>query len=249
MDLLYILVPLGVAGLFLYLKSPTVVGAAGERRVNSTLRKKLKSSDYILLEDITLPTPTGTTQVDHVVISRFGIFVIETKNMSGWIFGDEKQPRWTQVMGRHKSQFQNPLRQNYLHVKTIEAILGIERGAIENLVVFVGSAKPKTEMPSTVFWSRRRLVNFVLSQQIERFTENDFHRYATTLREAALGSDKETRRGHIDHLHNKAKQLKAGVAQCPKCGSAMEKRTNRKTGKAVFGCTQYPECRGSRRSG
>ncbi len=104
----------------LYLSRPSAVGAAGERRVNKYLNKTLNAEHYTLLKDLTLPTGDGTTQIDHVVLSQHGIFVIETKNMSGWIFGTEKQKRWTQTKGRRKTPFQNPLRQNYLHVKTIQ---------------------------------------------------------------------------------------------------------------------------------
>ncbi len=149
-----ILLALGVALLYFYLNSPSVIGAEGERRVNSTLSRKLDDRDYTILEDLTLPTSHGTTQVDHIVLSRFGIFVIETKNMSGWIFGGKSQAHWTQVMRRHKSQFQNPLRQNYHHVKVIQDLLGIRLDQLDNLVAFVGSAEPKTEMPPNVFWNR-----------------------------------------------------------------------------------------------
>jgi hypothetical protein len=114
LEFLVFLFAVGVAALYLYLRSPSVIGAAGERRVNATLSRNLDAQDYILLENLTLPTTQGTTQIDHIVLSRFGIFVVETKNMSGWIFGGESQARWTQVMRGHKAQFQNPLHQNYL---------------------------------------------------------------------------------------------------------------------------------------
>ena len=57
--------------------------------IKSTLTKKLllKSAHYIDLNNVTIPTPRGTTQIDHVIVSRYGIFVVESKNMSGWIFG------------------------------------------------------------------------------------------------------------------------------------------------------------------
>lgn len=54
------------------------------------------------------------------VVSPYGVFVIETRNMDGWIFGSEKQPVWTQKFPRKSFRFQNPLRQNYKHVKAIE---------------------------------------------------------------------------------------------------------------------------------
>ena len=57
-------------------------GKWGERRVQTTIGRRLNYRTYPSLHDLTLPTPDGTTQVDHVVVSRFGIFVIETKNLS-----------------------------------------------------------------------------------------------------------------------------------------------------------------------
>ena len=204
METLLILLALGFAFLFFYLNSPTVIGAAGERRVISTLRRKLDEQDYILLEDLTLPTGSGTTQVDHIVLSRFGVFVIETKNMSGWIFGGETQARWTQVMRSHKKQFQNPLRQNYLQVKAVQDLLGLELEQLENLVAFVGSAKPKTEMPANVFWSRRDLLNYISSQKTARFTKDEMLDFARKLRSSALEANKHTRRAHIQHVREKA---------------------------------------------
>ena len=104
-----------------------IKGFTGE--LQSTVAKKvfLDSNVYVDINNVTLPTDNGTTQINHINVSRFGIFVIATKNMSGWIFGDEKSPQWTQSLsGGRKFKFQNPLHQNRRHVKTLEAFLGIE---------------------------------------------------------------------------------------------------------------------------
>jgi predicted RNA-binding Zn-ribbon protein involved in translation (DUF1610 family) len=247
LELLLVLLAVGVAFLYFYLKSPTVIGAEGERRVNATLSRKLDEQDYILLEDLTLPTSHGTTQVDHIVLSRFGVFVIETKNMSGWIFGGKTQARWTQVMRRHKSQFQNPLRQNYHHVKVVQDLLGVRPDQLENLVAFVGSAEPKTEMPANVFWSRRDLLNYVASRTAVRFTENEVHDFARKLRSSALDANKETRRAHVQHVREKAIQKETDLTKCPRCGSKMIERANRKTGQTFYGCSRYPKCHGTRK--
>ena len=205
MELFLILLAFGAAFLFLYLNSPKVIGSEGERRVNATLGRKLDEQDYILLKDLTLPASQDTTQVDHVVLSRFGIFVIETKNMSGWIFGGKTQARWTQVMRRHKSQFQNPLHQNYHHVKVVQEKLGLRLDQLENLVAFVGSAEPKTEMPPNVFWSRQDLLSYIASRKTVRFTENEMRDFARKLRGCALESNEATRRAHVQHVQEKAK--------------------------------------------
>lgn len=77
---------------------------------------------------MTLPTPDGTTQVDHVIVSRFGVFVIETKNHKGWVFGEERSRKWAQVIYRNKYQFLNPLRQNYKHLKAVQEVTGLKNG-------------------------------------------------------------------------------------------------------------------------
>lgn len=246
MELLLFLCAVGAAFLYFYLKSPTVIGAEGERRVNAALSRKLDEQDYILLEDLTFPTGDGTTQVDHIVLSRFGVFVIETKNMSGWIFGGKDQARWTQVMRRHKSQFQNPLRQNYQHVKVVQDLLGIRSDQLENLVAFVGSAEPKTEMPANVFWSRRDLSNYIASRATVQFTEKEVHDFSRKLRSSAMEANKETRRAHVQHVREKASQKQTDFTKCPRCGSKMIKRASRKTGQSFFGCSRYPKCRGTR---
>lgn len=246
MELLLVLLAVGAVFLYFYLKSPTVIGAKGERRVNATLSRKLDQQDYTLLEDLTLPNSHGTTQVDHVVLSKYGVFVIETKNMSGWIFGGETQARWTQVMRRHKSQFQNPLRQNYHHVKVVQDLLGIKLDQLENLVAFVGTAKPKTEMPANVFWSRRDLFNYIASRKTVRFTEDEVRNFIRKLRSCALEANKETRRAHVLYVQEKAIRKETSLTDCPRCGSKMIERANRKSGQTFYGCSRYPKCKGTR---
>lgn len=203
MELFLSLLAVGVVFLHLYIYSPSLIGAAGERRVSATLSTKLNDSDYIFVNDIILPTKEGTTQIDHIVLSRFGIFVIETKNMSGWIFGGERQACWTQVMRRHKSKFQNPLRQNYLHVKVVQNLLDVEPSQIENLIAFVGSAEPKTEMPPNVFWNKTALYKYLASQRTVLFTDDQLRDFAYKLQSSALEANKETRRRHKKHVREK----------------------------------------------
>ena len=80
------------------LKSPWAKGHIGELLVRLFAHWQLDKQTYRRLHNVTLNTPDGTTQIDHVFLSPYGIFVLETKNMSGWIFGSEKQPQWTQKL-------------------------------------------------------------------------------------------------------------------------------------------------------
>ncbi len=83
----------------------SVKGLVGETAV-VIAAKLLLPSDYSRFHNVTLRTPDGTTQIDHVFVSRFGVFVVETKNMGGWIYGSERNRRWTQVFpGVARSRF------------------------------------------------------------------------------------------------------------------------------------------------
>ena len=105
-------------------KLPSFIGRMGENFVNGKLQK-LDQNQYKILNDLLLPSQgnLNTTQIDHVVVSNFGIFCIETKAYRGWIFGDARQEYWTQVIYRSKKRFFNPLRQNYAHTKAVEALV------------------------------------------------------------------------------------------------------------------------------
>jgi restriction system protein len=104
-------------------------GVLGEFQVNLIL-KRLPLDEYHLIKNVTLPTESGTTQIDHIVVSKFGVFIVETKNMKGWIFGSANQKQWTQKIFKYSSKFQNPIHQNYKHLKTLEAQLNINIDAL-----------------------------------------------------------------------------------------------------------------------
>jgi hypothetical protein len=116
---LWYLIPLAIlVGL---LKSPWFKGVVGEFVVNLSARLMLDKEVYHLIKNVTLPTDNGSTQIDHIIVSVYGIFVVETKNMKGWIFGSPNQKTWTQKIYKLSSKFQNPLHQNYKHVKELQS--------------------------------------------------------------------------------------------------------------------------------
>jgi hypothetical protein len=225
-----------------------VKGAKGEARVFSALASALNPDEYVILNDLTLPTEDGTTQIDHVILSQIGIFVVETKNMSGWIFGSEEQDRWTQTFRRKRIRFQNPLRQNFKHVKTIEELLSLRIDDIQNVVVFVGSARPKTEMPANVVRSKRQLLEYIRLRRTVVFSKSQVEGYAEQLSAAKLDASRETRRAHIEGLRRQVIAKENDKNTCPKCGSSMVLRMNKETGQSFFGCSRFPKCKGTRQN-
>ena len=89
----------------------------GEKEVNQVL-SKLKG--YKLLSDILIKRENGSSQIDHILIGKKGIFVIETKDYSGSIYGEQYSKYWIQIINRNKNEFYNPIRQNYGHIKALE---------------------------------------------------------------------------------------------------------------------------------
>lgn len=109
---------------FIKWKLPQWIGRGGEKFVIKKLLQ-LDATHYKVLNDLLLPSngSLNATQIDHVVVSNYGIFCIETKAYSGWIFGNANQEYWTQVIYHYKKRFYNPLRQNYAHIKAIESLV------------------------------------------------------------------------------------------------------------------------------
>ena len=127
--------------------------SCGESNVRNVIISKFQPPNFHLLNNVTLPFQDGTTQIDHILISTKGVFVIETKDYSGWIFGNENSEQWTQVIYKIRYKFTNPLRQNYRHVKAVQQHLEfLPKEHIHSIVVFSGRAEFKSGMPKGVVY-------------------------------------------------------------------------------------------------
>jgi hypothetical protein len=184
------------------LTSRSFKGWHGEFRVRQALTNQLDTERYRQFHDVILPTADGTTQIDHIIVSEYGVFVIETKNMGGWIFGNPNQPKWTQTFGKSKNSFQNPLRQNYKHIKELESLLQIGEDKLFSVVVFTGEAEFKTDMPDNVL-RIGRLARYVLAKSTPLLTESEVHRILLKINETMLERSWKTSREHVQNLNEK----------------------------------------------
>lgn len=166
--------------------------AKKDKSEKDTVRTKAEASPNA-------PKKKGTTQIDHVLLSRYGIFVIETKNMKGWIFGSEKQRTWTQKIYRHSNQFMNPLRQNYKHVLALAQCLNLPKDALFSVVTFVGDATIKTKVPENVGYTRDML-RFIRSKKDILFTETELSHFKSLLNSGRLKPGLKTHRRHVNHV-------------------------------------------------
>ena len=227
-----------------WLKSPKGRGKVGELLVAGVLRARLPK-EYLILNDIYLPLPDGsTTQIDHIVVSQYGVFVVETKTYSGWIFGDEKSAQWTQTIYRKKSRFQNPIRQNYRHICALADNLGIDKSYFKGVVVFGGDSRFKTEMPAGVVYPGR------VAEYIRDFTEpmikpEQVPEVASAITEWQATLGKSQKKDHVANLEKRHAAVREGDnPPCPLCGGEMVLRKRKSDGKSFYGCKSYPKCRG-----
>jgi len=231
-------------------KSAWFKGFIGEAMVNMAARLFLDKNDYHLIKNVTIPTEDGTTQIDHIIVSRFGVFVVETKNMKGWIFGNERQKTWTQQIYRSKHKFQNPLHQNYKHTKTLEAALGLATDKLFSVVVFVGDSTFKTAMPENVTYGSG-YIRYIKSKTVVLLTEAEVQQVIQQIADGRLKSSIKTHIQHVRHVKEivaTKKELASSPATktCPKCGSEMVLRTSKKgpqAGNQFWGCSAFPKCR------
>lgn len=231
---------------WLALRSARGKGKIGEGKVHGWLRLRLDRKVYRVVSDVTLSAGGRTTQIDHLVISRYGIFVVETKNMTDWIFGSPRNAQWTQVIYRHKARFRNPIRQNEGHVRAVSAMLNLEPDRIFGVVAFVGRSTFCTDMPPEVVEGVSGLTRFITSKRTPVFADYELPRFAERIERFRLAPGRRTDRTHILNVGRARTRRRADTGKCPLCGGAMVERTNRQSGERFLGCARYPDCRGTR---
>jgi predicted RNA-binding Zn-ribbon protein involved in translation (DUF1610 family) len=227
------------------LKTPWFKGVFGEFIVNLFAKWQLDKDTYHLIKNVTLPTQDGTTQIDHIIVSVYGVFVVETKNLKGWIFGSEHQKMWTQQIYKHKNKFQNPLHQNYKHTKTLQSLLNIEDDQIFSVIVFIGDSTFKTGMPENVTHGMG-YIRYIKSKTEKVLSPKQVIEITQAIDSGRLERSFKTNREHVKHVQEIVADKEA-KHPCPKCGSEMilrETKRGENTGKQFWGCSNFPKCRG-----
>lgn len=219
-------------------------GVIGEFIINVLAKWKLDKDVYHLLKNVTLPTEDGTTQIDHIIVSVYGVFVVETKNLKGWIYGSLQQKMWTQKIYRNTYRFQNPLHQNYKHTKTLQTLLDLEEQQLHSVVVFIGDSTFKTPMPENVTYGMG-YIRYIQSKTERVLSPSQVLEISQKIESGRLSRSLQTNRQHVGHVKNIIAK-KQSKRNCPKCGSEIILRETKKgenIGKAFWGCSAFPKCR------
>jgi len=179
----------------------------GEGAVRRYLTTEFPEDDFHLMNNLTLPYGDGTTQIDHVLVSRYGVFVVETKHWSGWLFANANAAKWTQVKFKAKRQFQNPIRQNHKHVLAVRALLDFVRAEhVHSVVVFTGDAVFKTNKPPGVF-TCREMQGHIFGFLQEVLTRDQMHTAVGRLECARRLVSGQTDAEHVAYLNRRFGEL------------------------------------------
>lgn len=225
------------------INSSKIKGSVGEFKVNTRLN--FLGNEYISLNDILIKSSNGnTSQIDELVLSEYGIFIIETKNYKGWIFGNEKSENWTQVIFKEKHTFRNPIKQNWSHVYALKNVLS-EFPNIHYfpIVVFTGDATLKgIESTVPVIYSNR-LNSTIKNLSSEKCLSQTEVEKIKSILESVEITEKMARKEHVKNIKQNIveKQLKIENLICPRCNGELKLRNGR-NGK-FYGCSNYPRCR------
>ncbi|QPC47634.1 NERD domain-containing protein [Mangrovibacillus cuniculi] len=238
--------------IMLKLRYSVIKGAIGEWYVNKTLSKL--GTNYKIYHDLYVPNGVGgTTQVDHVVTSPYGIFVIETKHYQGWIFGKENQKYWTQTIYKRKEKLFNPIWQNYSHIQAIKKYIAKEDFEfIYSIIAFSQNStfKFKDDFTSARVIQFPKLIKVIKEWNVQRISASELKEIDRIL-EGLIITDKnqkkKVKKKHVVDIKNNRKEklrkekedFKQNV--CPKCGGGL----TMKKGKygSFYGCSNFPKCR------
>lgn len=180
----------------------------GEKVVNKAIKRFLPQTEFHLINNVTLVTSDGTTQIDQIVVSRKGIFVIETKHYSGIIIGTKDTAKWIHITTWDKRQFQNPLRQNHKHVMELIALLPkINKNLFHSLIIFSGSGHFKTVMPNNVI-KCNQLSAYMRNFDDDLLTDDEVYSIIGRIQFARKAETSQTDLEHLEGLKNRFSGVK-----------------------------------------
>ncbi len=195
----------------------------GEEQVAANL-KRLSGRRYRILNNIMIMEHSESTQIDHIVIGRSGIFVIETKNYKGTVVGNESSYQWHHYVGAQDYTFYNPCRQNEGHIRALRRLLrDYEDLPIYSMIAFPGSCtlNVESEYAAVLYWDecakeihRCRRDKYLSKEEVQEIAARLLEENADTRR---------NRKAHVKSVTEKQKRAASSIrrGRCPVCGSRL----------------------------
>lgn len=230
-----IILGLIVLGILYIIFGNRLIGWFGEHWTRKALKGLPK--EYKILNNIFIYVDNYTHEIDHVIVSPYGIFCIETKQYNGLITGDKYDKKWVRHKGLKEYYYNNPIRQNYGHVKSLSKLLNISDNKIYNIVCIPSKAELIVNHDGELvgYDTIRAKILSYKDIMIDNVDET-----VNKIKKANI-KDKKIKKEHI-------KRIKAERAndfnKCPKCGSSLVQKEG-KYG-SFMGCSNYPRCKYTR---
>ena len=175
--------------------------AFSELRVYLTLKLHLPKKTYHIIKNVRLPTETSSKIIDYIIVSRYGLFMIQTKNMKGWIYAGQNQKQWTHKLHKRTRLFPNPLHESFDHIISLEGCLNIDVNTIQSVIVFDQNCEFKTTMPANAT-KARGCVNYIKLFSKKIYNENQVQRLVADINRGHLTNNIRANREHVQHVRD-----------------------------------------------
>ena len=254
-----LLISVAIIGLAIFVwsyNSPRQKGKRGEMRIHDILMQL--PDEYHVMDDVMLKTTNGTTQVDHIVVSKYGVFAIETKNYRGEIYGNDNNQEWKQIIVTKvtylknpwktytyvtKNQFYNPVKQAVGHVYRIkENLKEWPYLKVIPIVVFTGNADIGRVSSANHVVYDTDLLSTIQAYQTSYIADADIKVIVERLSSRNIREvvDYNTHVRNVKEAKYRT-DSKIALGICPQCGGTLVRR-NGKYG-SFYGCSNYPQCK------
>lgn len=212
-------------------------GNEGEWRVAKVLQQ-IAGADGKVINNFIFEGARTSVQIDHILLCNFGVFVIETKNYSGTIYGDESHKDWLQFFPNSdkREKFHNPLKQNAGHIYNLKKILPAGT-PVYGVVVFVQNNVQHVTAEG-VTGLNELWVEINKKNHGKVFTEMQIAKIYQVLCERM-----NTQISEEEHIQN-VREMIAGVESnsvCPRCGGKLVERTG--PNGEFIACSNFPKCK------
>lgn len=236
--LIYTMLVIILVVILIILKSPQYKGKCGENIVNKILQQM--EEDKYVLNNIMINDNGKSRQIDHILVSEYGVFVIETKNYAGVIYGKETSKEWKQYLNQKCFTFKNPIHQNYGHEEIVKKVLEDITDKIYPIVVFTKRCELKVEVISPVIYEDQ-LKNYIRSKE-KVFDKQKIDEIYIVLNDNKITNEEAIR----NHNYNVQRYIEykehiEELGKCPRCNGNLVQRHG-KNGE-FYGCSNYPKCR------
>ena len=228
--------------LFIRTKRPEWKGRHSEELVHQEVLEL--PDEYNVFSNLLFESNGRSTQIDHVIVSPYGVFVIETKGYKGWILGGEHSEYWTQIIYKSKHQFYNPIKQNEGHIRFLRYLLKCHIIIpFIPIVVFNNNAELKVYVENHIVVNRSDLNQVISQYRKPVLTQEQVDWIVQTIHKHYTDAGKEETERHKDNAKRQQYRTRSLIERgiCPQCGGQLVLR-NGKYGQ-FYGCKNYPQCK------